>query len=50
MKSFVIYNIFFSFSFVVKELYVFLLVVGFRDFLFCKMVNRKSILCFEIIF
>lgn len=48
MKSFVIYNIFFSFSFVVKEL--FLLVVGFSDFLFCKMVNRKSILCFEIIF
>lgn len=48
MKSFVIYNIFFSFSFVVKEL--FLLVVGFRDFLFCKMVNRKRILCFEIIF
>lgn len=49
MKSFVIYNTLLSSSFVVKELHVSPLVAGLRDFLFCKMANRKSILCFEII-
>lgn len=47
MKSFVIYNTLLSSSFVVKELFP--LVAGLRDFLFCKMANRKRILCFEII-